>query len=273
MPIRRRGSTKSEQDVPSVSKRQRLQTVCDESSNEKDEISDFECDEVNCIETNPNVKLRAEFSVQHKEALAGIKQIVSDKLEADVQGGSSSDTTISDNILSLENVINNISFVKMISGLQKNTAVKSIPVVSRNYEEKFMRESISSSEKSCIMGKACEGMFLDSRLPFVGTQFVLPNTYKQERGMCIFCLRKTTQLLFYKTIYHGYDIKCVIQKYGNICNQPGEYSAESMLVCHPNGPVHCMPLPIVAHQRNRYVVSEVGGKKYVKQQNVDVQPF
>lgn len=271
MPIKRRGSTKSEQDAPSVCKRQRVPTICDESANDKDEISDFECDEVNCIETNANVKLRAEFSVQHKEALSGIKQIVSDKLEANVNGPS--DTTIPDNILSLENVINNISFVKMISGLQKNTAVKSIPVVSRNYEEKFMRESISSSEKSCIMGKACEGMFLDSRMPFVGTQFVLPNTYQQERGMCIFCLRKTTQLLFYKTIYHGYDIKCVIQKYGNICNQPGEYSAESMLVCHPNGPVHCMPLPIVAHQRNRYVVSEVGGKKYVKQQNVDVQPF
>ena len=213
-------------------------------------------------------KLQHECSVQHSEALTGISQII-DENANNLQN----EDSLEEDILSLESVINNISFVKMISSLQQVTPEKSIPIVSRNYEEKFMRESNNSSEKSCIMGKACEGMFIDPTQPFIATQFVLPNVYNQDRGMCIFCLRRTTQLLFYKTIHHGYDIKCVIQKYGNICNQPGEYSSDAMLVCHPNGPVHCMPLPIVAHQRNRYVVVDVGGKKYVKQKNVDVQPF
>lgn len=258
MPLRKRIVPKGED---SVSKRQRTRQVYASENEDDDNVLDN-------IEDNASIKMQHEFTVQHSEALKGISQIVTEKLDTNVNSD-----TISDNILSLENVINNISFVKMISGLQKSNFAQSIPIVTRNYEEKFMRESINNSEKSCIMGKACEGMFLDPAQPFVATQFVLPNTYKTDRGMCVFCLRKTTQLLFYKTIYHGYDIKCVIQKYGNICNQTGEYSADSMLVCHPNGPVHCMPLPIVAHQRNRYVVTEVGGKKYVKQQNVDVQPF
>ena len=60
----------------------------------------------------------------------------------------------------------------------------------------------------------------------------------------------------------------VIQRYGNVCEQRGEYAREAMLICPPNGHVHCMPLPIVAHQRNRYSVHAQNGVKFLKQHRV-----
>jgi hypothetical protein len=46
-----------------------------------------------------------------------------------------------------------------------------------------------------------------------------------------------------------------------------------MLICPPNGPVHCMPMPIVAHQRNRYSVVTQHGIRYIKQHNVYMEDF
>ena len=33
-----------------------------------------------------------------------------------------------------------------------------VPIITRVYEERFMRESMSSGEKDCLMGEACECM-------------------------------------------------------------------------------------------------------------------
>ena len=82
-----------------------------------------------------------------------------------------------------------------------------------------------------------------------------------------------TQLLFYKTIYRSLDVRRIIQRYGNIANQRGEYSSDAMIMCHPNGPVQCMPLPIVAHQRNHYQVYDVSVVKHIKQIGVDSKNF
>ena len=44
-----------------------------------------------------------------------------------------------------------------------------------------------------------------------------------------------------------------------------------MLVAAQGAPVHIMPLPIVAHQRNRYSAYTKGGIKYLKQSRVYFQ--
>ena len=71
----------------------------------------------------------------------------------------------------------------------------------------------------------------------------------------------------------GSSFRGVIQRYGNICNQEGEYAREVMLICPPNGPVECMPFPSVSHQRNKYSVYTKGGIKYIKQNHVGWQDF
>ena len=91
--------------------------------------------------------------------------------------------------------------------------------------------------------------------------------------MCVLCLRKITTLLFYRTIQKGVSVKTQIQCHGNIYNQAGEYYPSVMLICPPNGPVSSMPLPIVAHQRNRYTVVRVHGVCYLQQRRVGMQDF
>lgn len=207
------------------------------------------------------------------DALRGITKIVDEHMQSAAERTQEDTTSQRDKILSIESIVSNISFAKLLAQIEPSTASTSIPIVSRKYEENFMRECVQSGERPCIMGAACEGMFLDRSQPFVCVRFTLPNIENGTQNMCILCLRKTTQVLFYKTVFHGIDVRCLIQKHGNIANKEGEYGVESMLVCHPNGPVHCMPLPIVAHQRNRYRVVDIGGKKYAKQHGVDPCPF
>jgi hypothetical protein len=148
-----------------------------------------------------------------------------------------------------------------------------IPVVTRVYEERYMRETKNKSEKACVMGNQCECMFLDSANQFVCMQFEIPDVTSSSAGMCIICLRKCTTLLFYKTLYNGLDPKCVIQRHGNICNKENEYHPSAMLSCPVNGPLQSMPLPIVAHQRNRYEVVISNGIKHVKQLGVYMEDF
>jgi hypothetical protein len=44
-----------------------------------------------------------------------------------------------------------------------------------------------------------------------------------------------------------------------------------MLVMPPHAPPHIMPLPIVAHQRNRYQVQVHSGVRHLKQMRVHFQ--
>jgi hypothetical protein len=66
----------------------------------------------------------------------------------------------------------------------------------------------------------------------------------------------------------------MIQMYGNIAGVAGEYHESAMLTVPPGGPVHCMPLPVVAHQRNRYY-AETGadGVRRIRQRNVYFEDF
>ena len=167
------------------------------------------------------------------------------------------------------------SFLHELADIMENKS-QSVPVVTRVYEESFMRECIRKGEKPCAMGVNCECMLLDLDQPFVGVQFVIPFTNDSDfaaNNLCIICLRKTTQLLFHHVVSQGIPTTSLIQKYGNICGEPGEYSKSAMLICPANGPVGCMPLPIVAHQRNRYAVERRHNVLYAKQQRVYFEDF
>jgi hypothetical protein len=86
-------------------------------------------------------------------------------------------------------------------------------------------------------------------------------------------MRQLTQKLYYDLMFDGKSFRFPIQKYGNICNQPNEYAKEAMLFCPVNGPVHAMPFPIVAHQRNRYAVVTNYGIRYLRQFRVSMQDY
>ena len=171
----------------------------------------------------------------------------------------------------LDWLLSKISVFKMLQNLPVSGAT-AIPIVTRAYEESFMRECKNAGEKPCIFQEQCECMKIDPQNQFVGVQFPLPNVEKSN-GMCVLCMRKTTHIIFYNILRDGSRVNCTIQKYGNICNVPGEYHSSAMLICPPGGPVHAMPLPIVAHQRNRYSVVEHFGVKYIKQSNVYMEDF
>jgi hypothetical protein len=161
-----------------------------------------------------------------------------------------------------------------------------VPVVTRAYEESYMREMTSASEQACIMGNNCECQFVDEHNPFIGVQFTLPvdvfSSSTATAGMveelssnrlCVLCCRKNTQLLFYEALYNHRAYSACIQLYGNICDRPGEYAKEAMLICPLSGPVHNMPLPVVAHQRNRYTVVVHNGIRQLRQHRVGYEDF
>jgi hypothetical protein len=137
-----------------------------------------------------------------------------------------------------------------------------------------MRECIDTDEKQCIMKDNCECMFIDAQHPFIGTEFLIPSEKTSEQAqMCVLCCRKVTQQLFHDMLFQGVSFRGVIQRYGNICDQQGEYARECMLICPANSYVHSMPLPIVAHQRNRYSVVVYNGKRHLRQHRVYYEDF
>lgn len=91
--------------------------------------------------------------------------------------------------------------------------------------------------------------------------------------LCVLCSRRLTQKLFYDMCFAGKAPKGLIQRYGNIFGQPGEYSTECMQVCPPGLGLEAMPLPVMSHQRNRYSVITQGGTKHLRQHRVAHESF
>ena len=112
------------------------------------------------------------------------------------------------------------SILENLFGDMPNSQIPDIPVISRVYEEKFMRQPMGQ-EAPCAMGSMCECMFIDRSQAFVGVEFRLQNDPPGSPQMCVLCSRKTTQKLFYDMCYTGHAPKCVIQRYGNIFGQAG----------------------------------------------------
>jgi hypothetical protein len=147
-----------------------------------------------------------------------------------------------------------------------------VPILSKAYEETFMRQPMPG-ERACAMGEQCECMHIDRTAPFVGVELRLGGDPEGVAQLCVLCSRATTQKCFYDMCYLGKPVKGVIQRYGSIFGQPGEYAAECMLVCPRALGLASMPVPSVSHQRNRYAVVVHGGAKHLKQQRVAHEDF
>lgn len=213
--------------------------------------------------------------------------------------------------LQLDHVLSSVPYRDMLESLFGTVSGQTphIPVITKAYEESFMREPCPG-ERQCAMGVKCECMFIDTNAPFVGVEFDLPdegheitevgaskdlkdskdskeskdsNELKDPKDsktkatpkpkLCVLCSRKTTQKLFYDACYSGSRIQGLIQRYGNLCNQPGEYARDCMLICPPSSQWSCLPLPIMSHQRNRYRVQVVAGVKHLQQLRVSFEDF
>lgn len=172
--------------------------------------------------------------------------------------------------LQLDHVLSSVPYQEMLESLFGGVSqdAPSLPLITKAYEESFMREP-NSDERSCAMGPKCECMFIDSNAPFVGVEFL----GNGQPSLCVLCSRRTTQKLFYDACYSGRRVQGVIQRYGNLCNQPGEYARECMLIAPPNSQWSCLPLPIMSHQRNRYRVHVVAGRKHLQQLRVAFEDF
>ena len=153
-------------------------------------------------------------------------------------------------------ILSHIDYKGVLEGLFGGRGMGAdIPVISRVYEESYLREP-TSGERKCVMGTSCEAMVIDKSRPFIAVEFQLPGKTSEIPQMCVICSRKHTQRLFYDFLYRATPATCtgVIQRYGVLCNVPGEYLKDSCLVMPPHGPVHCMPYPSVAYQRSHFTV-------------------
>lgn len=179
--------------------------------------------------------------------------------------------------INLDHILSRVPYKQMVQDLFGGTQdlmTQKIPIVTRGYEEQYMREPINSTERMCVMGDECECQLIDKSNPFTGVELILPGEDEtDEKHMCVLCHRRFVQSMFHDIVYGGAEFRGIIQRYGNICGQPGEYAKEVALICPPNGPTQCMPFPSVSHQRNKYTVKTVGGVRYVIQTNMSPEDF
>ena len=177
----------------------------------------------------------------------------------------------------VDNLLSRLPYKKMLSDmfggtLRGNLHNSQIPYITRAYEESFMREVQSAGERECARGQQCECVFVDRLQPFVGVEFLLPSEERPATPhLCVLCCRAITQQLYYDVMFDKADFPGVIQRFGNIHSEVGEYALDAMLIAAPSAPVHVMPLPIVSHQRNRYTVFVHGGIKRLRQTRVYFQ--
>jgi len=178
--------------------------------------------------------------------------------------------------LRLDHILSRVPYKAMLENLFQNVEAPEegaplVPILTRAYEESFMRQPLPG-ERPCAMGDLCECTQIDRACPFVGAELRLPNDPEAPQ-MCVLCSRAATQKCFYDMCFLGQPVPGVIQRYGSIYGQPGEYAAEVMLIPpRALGPVS-MPAPSVSHQRNRYSVVSLGGVKHLKQMRVGFEDF
>ena len=167
------------------------------------------------------------------EFQSGLQQTVLRRLNSTEQA-----STVVPNELRLNHILSRVPYRSMLENLFQSggeqqaegeqDATPSVPILSRAYEESFMRQPLPG-ERPCAMGELCECMHIDKASPFVGVELRLPND-PEAAQMCVLCSRCTTQKCFYDMCFLGRPVHGIIQRYGSIYGQPGEYAAECMLI-------------------------------------------
>ena len=175
-----------------------------------------------------------------------------------------------DETLTFETVLSNVPYQKILENLFGRGGMPdySVPVVTKSYEESFMRECMYQNERKCVMGLECECRFVDKDNQFTGVEFLVPGQSASECSpqMCVLCSRKHTQKLYYDMLFRPPVTHIgTIQRYGVLCSVDGEYSVDYALVMPPHGPVQCMPYPSPVHSRNNYTVRIHSATRYLVQ--------
>jgi len=152
----------------------------------------------------------------------------------------------------------------------------SIQVVTRAYEEKYLREPVGK-ERPCIMGDQCQGMQLPhiKDNAFVVREFLLPTEeeeYKRsgklpsEGRLCLMCKRSEIARAFINIRADGMGVKnnVILQDYRNIVDEEGEYCLSDCLLSSPQVFQGLLD-PIVLHVRNAYRLKVEDGVRYYDQ--------
>lgn len=175
---------------------------------------------------------------------------------------------VDDNVLDLSTVLSGVAYREILQNLFGDGEIMpaNVPVVSKAYEEAFLRECIGPNERPCVMGSECEGQHLSKVHRFTLTEFLLPGQERTEPQMCVLCCRKHTQKLFYDLLYSppGTHVG-IIQRYGVVVGVPGEYASSATLIVPATGLMHAMPFPSVAHCRANYNVVVRNTTRFVVQ--------
>jgi hypothetical protein len=198
---------------------------------------------------------------------SGLQQTILRRLNAPDQAPAQGD-------LRLDHILSRVPYRSMLENLFQTVEPEqaaSVPVLSRAYEESFMRQPLPG-EKQCAMGELCECTQVDKSCPFVGVELRLPGD-PEGAQLCVLCSRSATQKCFYDMCYLGRPAHGLIQRYGCIYGQAGEYAAECMLIPPRALGLANMPVPSVSHQRNRYSVMSVGGIKHLRQHRIGFEDF
>lgn len=126
--------------------------------------------------------------------------------------------------LDLDVILSRVPYRDILENLygRDQRPTSDVPVISRIYEETFMREPVKG-ERACAAGELCECNFIDPCMPFTGVEFVLPGeACGPTPNFCVLCSRKVTQKLFYDILFTGKEAHGVIQRFGNICGVNGQ---------------------------------------------------
>ena len=172
-------------------------------------------------------------------------------------------------VLNLNTILSGVAYREILQNLfggSDDALLEEVPVVSKAYEEAFLRESMLPSERPCVMGVECEGHFISKEHRFPCTEFLLPGETRDEPRMCVLCCRKHTQKMYYDLLYNPPSTHMgVIQRYGVVVGVRDEYDGAATLIMPANGPVHAMPFPSVAYCRANYAVVVRNAVRFVVQ--------
>ena len=176
--------------------------------------------------------------------------------------------------MALNVVLDHCTFEKtlMQHDLSSRSENKVVPVVSRAYEESFMRECVASHDVPCSLGQYCECTFIDEEHRFVGVYFVLPELRSEETSMCILCQRKLTQVLFYRLASGGHASEHCCKFTKTPATSRASTTRARCSSCPRTGPCRTCR-SVVSHQRHKYHVVHIDGHRHLRQRNVYVEDF
>ena len=152
----------------------------------------------------------------------------------------------------------------------------SIQVVTRAYEEEYLREPLRN-ERPCIMGDQCQGMHLPTgqENAFILREFLLPTEeeeYKRtsklpsEGRLCLMCKRSEIARAFINIRADGMGVKnnVILQDYRNIVGEDGEFCLEDCILSSPTVFQGILD-PVVLHLKNSYRLKIENGVRYYEQ--------